>query len=136
MPLLQSSQSRTANSKACRDSGDNRFSVLCISPIFAHSQKYIHGLYTCVPSCLSSVSTETCSFLYIDKYYICFTSDSVLITIHPFSKNLGSPTILPSYLLRLKAATSLNKYLFVHLCLHFLHNTFYVVSSFFPLNPL
>lgn len=98
--------------------------MLCISPIFTHSQKYIHGLYTCVPSCLSSVWTKSWSFQYINKYYICFTSNSVLIPIHPFSKNLRSPTLLPSYLLQQKAATSLNKHLFVHLCLHFVYKHF------------
>lgn len=145
MPL-QSSQSRTAKSKACRDSRDNRLTVetrgfqyprvnAMYFTSFHHSQKYTHGLYTCVPSYLSSVRIETKSFQFIDKYYICFTSNSVLITIQPFSKKLWSPTLLSSYLLQQKAATSLNKCLFVHLCLHCV-NIFYVVSSSFLLNPI
>lgn len=123
---LQSSQSRTAKTKACRDSRDNRFGVSQSKCYVFHLVLPTHREILMVCMLVFQAACPQCQLR-----PGALSIQTVSIIIYPFSKNLGSPTLLPSYCLQQEAATSLNKYLFVQLCLHFMYK-YFLSCLFFP----
>lgn len=99
---LQPSQSRIAKSKVCSKCGDNGFALSYSKRRVVLPHRNI--LMSCsleFQAVHLVVWTETWSFYILHLY-----------SLNPaFSKNLGSHTCLPSYLLQLKAPTSLNNFL-------------------------